>query len=723
MPRMCLPDLSRHIVVWCLLLLPLAGQAAEGPARYAYTVNGFDNSLAGYRIDAGGMLHFNGHWPVPSFPAAVGVHPSGRFVLTASKAATAVGVYRIDPATGAVHPVPGSPFATRRARSPFFITFHPSGRFVYVASRFDGVIVFRMDADSGRLTQIDGSPFAAGKRTRSLAVHPSGRFIYASNAYSNSISAYRVDSDSGRLSPVDGAPFSTGDLAPIDEALVPLLDYPPEAGAVPYYLAMHPSGRYLYVANWGGGSLSAFHIDEQTGRLSALSGSPLSTHVNPYAVAAHPSGNFVYALSWGSDGVVGYRVAPGTGELTQMETPAYPLAGKAPVAMRFSADGRHAYVANFHSNNVSVLDVDPNTGALMLRDTVQTRSGPWSIALAPGLPPPAPERAIALSADGVLTSLRQQPADGQLRPLARQNTGARPAAVVVSRDGRFAYLADPGGDRVLAYRIDAQGGEPAPVPGSPFAAGRSPRALTLDINGRYLYVLNTGADNLSVYAVDEDSGALTPTRGSPYRTGRGPTTVAVDAAGRYALVLNTEADSISVFRYMTNLSPLVFEIAKYGSPFATGKRPLDIAIDPSGKHAYVANAGSGSLSLFSIDVQSGVLRALAQSPLSVGGTPAALAMHPSGDWLCVLNRDSHELAVYRRDRVDGGLRATGQRVAVDQWTRSLVWGGQGRYLYLVNDTGRAPARFEMAPDSGALTPAGAANGQGWSALAWPVFSR
>lgn len=729
MPHIFFLSLSLRVMAGFLCLLVIAAQAmaAGTPARYAYTVNAYDNSLASYRIDAEGMLHFTGHWPIPSFPAAVAVHPSGRFVLTASDVSTQIGVFRIDPATGGVSAVTGSPFAAERTRSAFFIGFHPSGRFVFVASRFDGVLVFQMDVDTGHLTQLPDSPYVAGRRTRSLVVHPSGRFVYATNGHTNSISAYHVDADSGALSPVDGAPFPGDDVAPYDEALMFFQDNPAEMGGGPHYVVMAPSGEYLYVANWVGGSLSAYRINSQTGQLTSLPGSPFMTDLYPYAVAVHPSGRFVYGLSWASEGVVAHRVDPQSGELTRIPDLAYPLRGSSPVAMSFLPGGRQAYVPNFHSANVSVLDVDLQTGALSLRDTVQTRSGPRSISLAQGQAAPVAafitDRAFALETTGVLASYRQQLADGSLKPLARLAIEVRSEALVVSNDGRFVYLADADGDRVFAYGFDPVNGQFTEVPGSPYATGKTPRDLTLDINGRYLYVVNTGSDSLSAYAVDSDSGALTIARGSPYATGRAPMSVTLDAAARYALVTNSGSDSVSVFRYRTSAGPLRIEMRKVGSPFATNKQPVELAIDPSGKHVYVANAGSDNLSVFTVHYQSGALTALPQSPLATGKVPGSVVVHPNGDWVHVLNRGSNDIAIYRRDKLQGSLREDGKRVAVSKLARSLRWGARGRYLYVLNKAGRAPDKYAVDKSSGALSLQGVAAEAELSALAWPVFAR
>ncbi|MCF6256712.1 MAG: beta-propeller fold lactonase family protein, partial [Gammaproteobacteria bacterium] len=425
-----------------VLLLFIHTALAAEVARYAFTVNSFDSSLVGYRLGVDGMLHVNGHQriPAPAFPTAVGVHPSGRFVVTASKSLGRIGVYRLDAETGMLTHVPGSPFRSV-GRSPFFITFHPSGQYVYVATSFDGILAFNFDSDSGALSSVDGMPYSSGKRTRSLVMHPSGYFLYASNSYSNTISAYAIDPTTGKLTELDGSPFPAGDVAPVDSELAALLKYPVSAGGVPYYVAIPPSGRFLYVTNWLSSSLSAFRIDPDNGTLNLLDDFPRITGINPYAVSIHPSRPFLYVTSWADNALWGYRLDSSSGGLTLLPGSPFVVKGTSPVAMTFDSSGRHAYVPNYHSNNISVFEVDVASGALSLQDTVQTRSGPWSLALAPGQMPKMPAVRHAFGLMGKeLVMLSQSTSDGKLKRLASVEAGDRPVAIVSRRDGRFVYV-------------------------------------------------------------------------------------------------------------------------------------------------------------------------------------------------------------------------------------------------------------------------------------------
>jgi len=87
----------------------------------------------------------------------------------------------------------------------------PPSRFAYVANYNDNdVSAYTIDATTGALTQITGSPFTAGTGPTSVAVDPSGKFAYAANATSNNVSAYTINATTGALTQITGSPFVAG---------------------------------------------------------------------------------------------------------------------------------------------------------------------------------------------------------------------------------------------------------------------------------------------------------------------------------------------------------------------------------------------------------------------------------------------------------------------------------------------------------------------------------
>jgi 6-phosphogluconolactonase len=121
-----------------------------------------------------------------------------------------VSAFTIDGTSGALTQVPGSPFATTSNlgsnSQPGQIVVDQTGSFVYTVLTATGQIAgFAITPSSGALTPIPGSPFAAGNGP--LGIATLSNFVYVSNATDGTISAYSITPGSGVLTPVPGSPF------------------------------------------------------------------------------------------------------------------------------------------------------------------------------------------------------------------------------------------------------------------------------------------------------------------------------------------------------------------------------------------------------------------------------------------------------------------------------------------------------------------------------------
>jgi len=328
-------------------------------AQFVYAANTGSNDVSAYTIDprTGALTPIAGSpFPAGSAPVSVAVDPSGKFAYVANFNSSTVSAYTIDPRTGALTPIAGSPFPVGSeslfaGSEPLSVAVDPSGRFTYVTNSTGGVSGFMIDSSTGALTAIAGSPFPSGLFPASVAVDPSGKFAYVADQFSapNNISAYAIDPSTGVLSPVAGSPF------------------PAQPGfPEPVSVAVVPSGRFAYVVNTGSFTVSAFTIEPSTGALTAVAGSPVRTGFVPAAVAVHPSGKFAYVANEGSgDDVSAYTIDPRTGALTAIAGSPFPApADSIPISVAVDPSGKFAYVANFNGASVSVYAIDPRTGAL-----------------------------------------------------------------------------------------------------------------------------------------------------------------------------------------------------------------------------------------------------------------------------------------------------------------------------------------------------------------------
>ena len=87
----------------------------------------------------------------------------------------------------------------------------PTGMFAYVANvDSNDISAYAINASSGALTQVQGSPFEAGTEPSGVAIDPTGKFAYVPNSYDNDVSAYVINASSGALTQLKGSPFAAG---------------------------------------------------------------------------------------------------------------------------------------------------------------------------------------------------------------------------------------------------------------------------------------------------------------------------------------------------------------------------------------------------------------------------------------------------------------------------------------------------------------------------------
>src|ERR1700722_1798285 len=172
--------------------------------------------------------------------------------------------FAINESTGALTPVPGSPF--NNVDAPISVTVDPTGSFVY-ATQGAAISGYRIKAATGALTPVRGSPFSSPD-PRGIVVDPTGRFVYVANFQSGNVTAYRINPGTGRLIDIPGSPFAA------------------DSGS--YSVAVDPKGHFLYASNVAGGDITEYAIDQTTGVLTQISGSPIPTGQNGFSITVEP---------------------------------------------------------------------------------------------------------------------------------------------------------------------------------------------------------------------------------------------------------------------------------------------------------------------------------------------------------------------------------------------------------------------------------------------------
>jgi 6-phosphogluconolactonase (cycloisomerase 2 family) len=298
--------------------------------------------------------------PANAGPFSVAFSPSGGLLATGSggMGPWSVSVFSV-PASGALTPVSGSPFAS--SGGP--VAFSPGGGLLANGSFGQGsVSMFSVNSSTGALTPVAGSPFASGSLALSVAFSPGGGLLATPDAGGSTVSVFSVNSTSGALTPVSGSPFSSGHL--------------------PTSVAFSPDGRLLATTNGHDNTVSVFSVNSTTGALTPVPGSPFATGSAPESVAFSPDGGLLATADSGEVSV--FSVDPSTGVLTELSGSPY-FAGGMSGSVAFSPNGRLLAVADTPAASVSLFSVDESTGTLTAGPPLSTGSGgAYSVAFGPG---------------------------------------------------------------------------------------------------------------------------------------------------------------------------------------------------------------------------------------------------------------------------------------------------------------------------------------------------
>lgn len=199
-------------------------------------------------------------------------------------------------------------------------------------------------------------------------------------------------------------------------------------------------------------------------------------------------------------------------------------------------------------------------------------------------------------------------------PHPRQNV-SHPHSVTIDREGRFAYIADLGTDKIMIFLIDLENGtlQPAATPYAEVAPGAGPRHLTFHPNGQLVYAINELNSTITTFNYDRADGHLE----------------ALETVSTLPMAFNGDNTC------------------------------ADIHIEPGGRFLYGSNRGHNSIAIFSIDTKSGLLKSAGHQ--STGGEiPRNFAIAPNGQFLYVANQNSDNIVYFKINEENGSLDQFGE---------------------------------------------------------------
>lgn len=333
-----------------------------------------------------------------------------------------------------------------------------------------GIHLFQIDRKTGAMTPAGIQRM--GTSPSCLAVNASGTRLYSTNETDRvgkekhgSVSAFSINREDGSLTPLNKV--SSG-------------------GDGPTYVSIHPSGKYLLIANYFGGSVSvlpilddgslgeATDVKNDAGKIGpttaenapegsfAFSG---HDHTHAHMIQADPSGRFVLHVDLGLDKIYIWKFDEKTGKLTPNDPPAISLPpGDGPRHFHFHPNGRWFYSIQEEGSTLFLFDYDSKAGTLTARQTVST------------LP-------VGFKGSNFCSE------------------------ILVSDDGKFVYAGNRLHDSIGIFAVGPQG-ELTWV-ADEWTRGNYPRSFSFDPTGEFLYCGNQRADNIAIFKVDRVTGKLT----------------------------------------------------------------------------------------------------------------------------------------------------------------------------------------------------------------------
>lgn len=288
-------------------------------------------------------------------PAFLELDPKRRVAFAANdihefqgKPSGSVSAFAVDPTTGKLTLINQQ---ASMGPAPCHLTLDRERRHLLVANCLGGSVAVLPVAADGRLgapTSVVQHP-GTKPHTHGVALSPDDQFAFACDMGLDRVMAYRFDAQKGTLAP----------------AKVPAIAL--KAGSGPRHLVFRPDGRFAYVLGAKTNTVFAFAYDAKTGGLREVQASstlPESFEGKSAAaeIAVHPSGKFLYVSNRGHESVVLFAIDADKGTLSFVEEQG--TGGKTPRHFGMEPSARHLAIANQDSNTVLVCRVDRSNGRL-----------------------------------------------------------------------------------------------------------------------------------------------------------------------------------------------------------------------------------------------------------------------------------------------------------------------------------------------------------------------
>ncbi len=288
----------------------------DGHHLYAVGTLEGEPSVVAYKIERQGAdskLVLDNALPIGDGGAAhVAVDETGSTVLTAQYGGGSVAAFRLNPdgslreQTALIDHAGGSGVVPGRqdASHAHWVGFSPDNRFAFVPDLgLDKVVIYSHDPETSKITPHGSARVPSGGGPRHMKFHPSGKWVYVLNELSLSVTVFDYDAETATMKPKQTIPTVSKTLLSKERFK--------SASEV----RVHPSGRYVYAANRGHDTITAFRVNQDTGELAVIELENVRG-ATPRNFNLDPSGRWLVAAGQDSHTLACFEVDSGTGELT-----------------------------------------------------------------------------------------------------------------------------------------------------------------------------------------------------------------------------------------------------------------------------------------------------------------------------------------------------------------------------------------------------------------------
>jgi 6-phosphogluconolactonase len=318
---------KNDVVSQNILLVPM-GLAAETPSptflaldekrRLVFAANEVDTyqgkaagAVSSFSVDAktGKLTQLSQQSSMGPGPCQLVLDKTGKYLLVANYAGGSVAVLpvsadgKIGPATCSIqHTGKGADPKRQAGPHAHCVTLDPSNKIAFVCDLgLDKVIAYRFDAEHGTLTADNALTISTkpGAGPRHMVFRPDGKYAYVVNEINSTVSAYAYDVASGKLTELQ-----------TESTLPPYFDGQNTAAEI----AVHPSGKWLYVSNRGNETVVLFDIDHDTGKITYTEEQNTGGK-KPRHFSLQPNAKHMAIANQGSDNLLVTRVDDTNGRL------------------------------------------------------------------------------------------------------------------------------------------------------------------------------------------------------------------------------------------------------------------------------------------------------------------------------------------------------------------------------------------------------------------------